>query len=60
MWSNDIKCKYMFMFPQKNLAHKRGMNGDASIFFHAYAFENVAKQISLKAFSAKLCPFCPM
>ena len=22
MWSNDIKCKYMFMFPLKNLAHK--------------------------------------
>ena len=22
MWGNDIKCKYMFMFPQKNLARK--------------------------------------
>ena len=22
MWSNDIKCKYMFMFPLKNLALK--------------------------------------
>ena len=22
VWRNDIKCKYMFMFPQKNLAHK--------------------------------------
>ena len=22
MWRNDIKCKCMFMFPQKNLAHK--------------------------------------
>ena len=22
MWRNDIKCKYMFMFPLKNLAHK--------------------------------------
>ena len=22
MWSNDIKCEYMFMFPQKNLARK--------------------------------------
>ena len=22
MWSNDIKCKYMFMFSLKNLAHK--------------------------------------
>ena len=22
MWRNDIKCKYMFMFPQKNLARK--------------------------------------
>ena len=22
MWINDTKCKYMFMFPQKNLAHK--------------------------------------
>ena len=22
MWRNDIKCKYMFMFPQKNLACK--------------------------------------
>ena len=22
MWSNDIKCKYMFMFPLKNLARK--------------------------------------
>ena len=22
MWMNDTKCKYMFMFPLKNLAHK--------------------------------------
>ena len=22
MWSDDIKCKYMFMFPLKNLARK--------------------------------------
>ena len=22
MWSNNIKCKYMFMFPMKNLARK--------------------------------------
>ena len=22
MWSNDIECKYMFMFPLQNLAHK--------------------------------------
>ena len=22
MWSNDIRCKYMFMFPLKNLARK--------------------------------------
>ena len=22
MWSKDIKCKYMFMFPLKNLARK--------------------------------------
>ena len=22
MWSNDMKCKYMFMFPLQNLAHK--------------------------------------
>ena len=22
MWSNDTKCKYMFMFPLKNLARK--------------------------------------
>ena len=22
MWRNDIKCKYMFMFPLKNLARK--------------------------------------
>ena len=22
MWSNDIKCKYMFMSPLKNLARK--------------------------------------
>ena len=22
MWRNDIKCKYMFMFPKKNLARK--------------------------------------
>ena len=22
MWINDIKCKYMFMFPVKNLARK--------------------------------------
>ena len=25
MWSNDIKCKYMFMFPLKNVARK-GLN----------------------------------
>ena len=25
MWSNDTKCKYMFMFPLKNLARK-GLN----------------------------------
>ena len=25
MWSNVIKCKYMFMFPLKNLTHK-GLN----------------------------------
>ena len=23
MWSNDIKCKYMFIFPLKHLAHKQ-------------------------------------
>ena len=22
MWSNEIKCEHMFMFPLKNLAHK--------------------------------------
>ena len=22
MWGNDMKCKYMFMFPLKNLARK--------------------------------------
>ena len=22
MWCNDIKCKYMFIFPLKNLARK--------------------------------------
>ena len=26
MWSNDIKCKYMFMFPLQNLACKELMN----------------------------------
>ena len=25
MWSNGIKCKYMFTFPLKNLAHKRSL-----------------------------------
>ena len=25
MWKNDTKCKYMFMFPLENLAHK-GLN----------------------------------
>ena len=25
MWSNDIKCKYMFMFPLQNLARKELM-----------------------------------
>ena len=31
MWSNDIKCKYMFLFPLKNLACK-GLNAiDAGI-----------------------------
>ena len=22
MWNNDMKCKYMFMFPLKNVARK--------------------------------------
>ena len=26
MWSNDIKCKYMFMFPLQNLARKELMS----------------------------------
>ena len=26
MWSNDVKCKYMFMFPLKNLARKGFMH----------------------------------
>ena len=26
MWRNDIKCKYMFLFPLKKLAHK-GLKG---------------------------------
>ena len=30
MWSNDIKYKYMFMFPLKNLARK-GLNKFPSI-----------------------------
>ena len=29
MWRNDLKSKYMFMFPLKNLAHK-GFNNLAS------------------------------
>ena len=30
MWSNDIKCKYMFMFPLKNLARK-GLSNQSDI-----------------------------
>ena len=30
MWRNDTKCKYMFMFPLKYLAHK-GLKLDCSI-----------------------------
>ena len=26
MWSNDIKCKYEFMFPLKNVARKELIN----------------------------------
>ena len=29
MWSNDIECKYMFMFPLKNLARKGLRDVDA-------------------------------
>ena len=28
MWRNDTKCKYMFMFPMRNLAHKGLMNAE--------------------------------
>ena len=30
MWSNDIECKYMFMFPLKNLARK-GLKGSTDV-----------------------------
>ena len=29
MWNNDIKCKYMFIFSLKNLAHKVLINMDS-------------------------------
>ena len=32
MWMNDIKCKYMFMFPLKNLARK-GLIPTLGIFY---------------------------
>ena len=33
MWMNDIKCKYMFMFPLKNLPCK-GLNGSLNTCKH--------------------------
>ena len=29
MWRNDTRCKYMFMFPLNNLAHK-GLTPDSA------------------------------
>ena len=41
MWRNDTKCKYMFMFPLKNLAHKgfRNSRGFASLKFRCMWFD---------------------
>ena len=33
MWRNDIKCKYMFMFPLKNLARKGLINMQTDVLF---------------------------
>ena len=63
MWSNDIKCKYMFMFPLKNVARKGldyNMTGPLihhhpsqftfwNIYFTIYAsIENTQKCIFMK------------
>ena len=33
MWSNDIKCKFMFMFPLQNLARKGLRNPTYCLFY---------------------------
>ena len=33
MWSNDTKCKYMFMFPLKNLTRKGLINMQTDVLF---------------------------
>ena len=37
MWSNDMKCKYMFMFPLQNLARKEPEIIDLMIAGKEYA-----------------------
>ena len=46
MWRNDIKCKYMFMFPQKNLARK-GLRQHLYIELQHLKFENIVVYWSL-------------
>ena len=69
MWSNGIKCKYMFMFPLNNLARK-GLfwtNGGILLIWPLWTnFNEIGIKIqqlpftkmSLKMLSAKRWPFC--
>ena len=36
MWSNDIKCKYMFMFPLQNLARIELRYKNVATYIHAF------------------------
>ena len=40
IWSNDIKCKYMFMFPLNNLARKELTLIPSYMFLPFVFFEN--------------------
>ena len=44
VWNNDIKCKYMFLFLLKNLAHKglSSMIGTPEVMLETEAFLQLA------------------
>ena len=50
MWSNDIECKYMFMFPLKNLARK-GLN-------ITFAMSNVGSFLSALKWAPTVSTLC--